>query len=231
MASHDPAPPSSGGDAPPAGRRDAGAPGDYGSASSVGGAAAAQDNLYQGLGKLARLAGEALDASATLLARTQALVRERVEDHERSLAPLISLGGQLPQPARGGRASARELGAVMAAARQLLLRSSETVLRIRTLIDGETIALRFRWHEKPAATMADLHGHLDQARQWVLEAGACLPELRHDIQTLERSFLNMREVARQHRAVADGALRTAEQLQEQAATLMRRLELAGRAPG
>lgn len=131
---------------------------------TANGAGAAPRDMFRELGKLARLASEALDASSTLLARAQALVRTHLGESEQLVASL----GMMPPQLDGAEAS------LIAAARQLMLSSAETVLGVRALIGGESLAERYRWCEKSAGpTMVELHVHLDEMVHWGPRRPSC----------------------------------------------------------
>lgn len=198
--------------------------------STIAGIEAAPAKLFRELSKLARLAGEVLDASAALLLRVQDLVREGIEDGCGVSTSLSVLQQRLAADTALSDAppvSLDELSAATAAARQLMLRSAETVLRVRLLIGRETVAERYRWRDKPSdLTMIQLHSRLDELVKWVAQAVVSFPFAQHEIQAMQRGFLTMRNVAHHHLSLADDARQTAEMLQSQATRFARAMEAA-----
>jgi hypothetical protein len=195
--------------------------------SNIADAEDASGDIFRELSKTARLAGEALDASAALLGRAQALVRGRIEQSCRDTASLALVLRRLEAGAVPGETpvSVDELLAATAAARQLMLRSADTVLGVRALIGSQTMAECYRWSGRPSGpTMTELHQRLDQLLDWVAEAAACSPVAGDEIRAVERGLLTMRNVARCHRSVADDAMLTAEKLQAQATRFVRLME-------
>ncbi len=192
------------------------------------GAKAASGDIFRELGKLARQAGEVLDASSSLLGQAQALVRTGIEDSRRVSAALIEMQQRLEVGATlrdQPPVSAKELSVATAAARELALRSAEMVLQVHSLIGRESIVERYCWGDgPPGPTMIELHACLDALVKWGGEAAAGHPVIKHKIQSMERGFLTMRNVARHHLELADHALRTAELLQGQALHFVRKME-------
>jgi|GEM_PF-2033293 len=197
------------------------------SQSSIAGVQAPAD-LYRELSRLARLAGEVLDASAALLIHVQDLVRVGIEDSCRVSASLSSIQQRLEADlalSDEPSVSVDELSAATDAARQLMLRSAETVLRVRLLIGHETISERYHWRTKPSnLTMRQLHSRLDELVEWVTQAAVSFPFAQHEIQKMGRGLLTMRNVAHHHLSLADDARQAAEILQSQASKFARAME-------
>jgi hypothetical protein len=181
--------------------------------------------MLHSAGKLARLASEVLNDSGALLERVLALAREGIEESSRVSASLSLLLRRLE--AAGGQPGDHELIAAVAAARQLKLRMVETVVLIRLLIGGVTIAGRYRWGEGKADTsMMQLQAGLDDLARSAALAAACWTIAGTEMQAIEQGIVAMCEVARSHRSVADRALLTVEKLQDQAAQFVRVMEQA-----
>ncbi len=187
-------------------------------------------DMLRNASKLARLATELLQASAASLEGVMALARQGVEESSEATASLSMILRRLETNAGdpGWKpVSECELSTATAKARQLMLRSGETVVRMRMLIDGETISERYRWSERRVgATMVQLLTGLDELAHGAASAVAGWPIINAEVRTVERGIYAMRDMAYQHRSVADQAMQTASKLQEQATHFVRILEQA-----
>jgi hypothetical protein len=187
------------------------------------------DDMLRNASKLARLATELLEASAAALEAVMALAQQGIEESSVATASLGMLLRRLEagDPEPGAKpVSAAERDTASATARRVMLRSGETVVRMRMLIDGETVSQRYRWGEgRHGATMAQLHAGLDDLAEGTANTAAGWPAVSAEIKAIERGIYAMREVARQHRAVADQAMRTVLKLQAQAIQFVRLVDI------
>ncbi|RFP18750.1 hypothetical protein D0T23_02870 [Duganella sp. BJB475] len=186
--------------------------------------------MLHNVSKLGRLACEVLNNSGELLERVLTYTREGIEESCKVSASLSMFlrrleegGGQLS----GNSVSVDELMAATATARQLKLRTFETLVRVRWLVGVESISERYYWRGVNSdTTMIQQHASLAGLTRSAALAGGHRTSAEAEIRAIEHGIVAMSQVARRHRSVADRALLTMESLQAQAAQFVRLMEQA-----